>query len=83
MTIKEYLDDLEKLPHKSASGKTLKEAMEETTPIWSNEACRGYAVRAMQKAGLDPELIRTVLKQLRWAFDDLTVEEAEQISADF
>lgn len=83
MTIMEYLTDLEKDKHRSASGKTLKEALIETTPIWSNDAAKGYAIRAMKKAGLDPDQIRAVLRELRYAFDDLTVEEAEQISEKF
>lgn len=46
--------------------------------VWSNEACRGYCVRAMENAGLDRETIKGVLRGLHWAFDELTVEDAEQ-----
>lgn len=46
--------------------------------IWSNEACRGYCVDAMERAGLDRETIGKVLSGLHEAFDELTVEEAER-----
>lgn len=43
---------------------------------WSNDACKGYAIMAMERAGLDAETIRKVSQQMTWCFDDATVEEA-------
>lgn len=43
---------------------------------WRNDACKGYAIMAMQRAGLDEETIRKVSSQMTWCFDDTTVEEA-------
>lgn len=43
---------------------------------WRNDACKGYAIMAMQRAGLDEETIRKVSGQMTWCFDDTTVEEA-------
>lgn len=43
---------------------------------WSNFACKGYAIMAMQRAGLDEKAIRKVSEQMKWCFDDTTVEEA-------
>lgn len=43
---------------------------------WRNDACKGYAIMAMERAGLDVETIRKVSRQMTWCFDDTTVEEA-------
>lgn len=51
MTIQHYLDSLQELPHRSADGRMLADAMRETTHIWSNEACKGYCIAALQAAG--------------------------------
>ena len=45
---------------------------------WSNAACKGYAIMAMERAGLDAETIKKVASQMTWCFDDTTVKEAEQ-----
>lgn len=45
---------------------------------WSNDACRGYCIDAMQRAGIDKEQIANVLDYLFISFDTLTEEEAEQ-----
>ena len=46
---------------------------------WSNAACTGYCLLAMQRAGLDKKTIEKVLHELHWAFDDTSVEQAEKI----
>lgn len=43
---------------------------------WSNDACKGYAIMAMVRAGLDPETIRDVSGAMTDCFDDTSVEEA-------
>lgn len=45
---------------------------------WSNDACKGYAIMAMERAKLDRETIRKVSSALTYCFDDTTVQEAEQ-----
>lgn len=45
---------------------------------WSNEACKGYAIMAMERAKLDRDTIRRVSTALTDCFDDTTVQEAEQ-----
>jgi len=45
---------------------------------WSNAACNGYSIMAMERAGLDEETIRKVVEQLKWCYDDTTVPEAAQ-----
>ena len=43
---------------------------------WRNDACMGYAIMAMECAGLDRETIQKVITRMKWCFDDTTVEEA-------
>ncbi len=46
--------------------------------VWSNEACQGYCVAAMEKAGVGADVAAKVIRGLHEAFDELTVEEAER-----
>ena len=50
---------------------------------WSNAACRGYAIKACESAGLERETILKVIHAFRWAFEEYTVKQAEQIYYDF
>lgn len=43
---------------------------------WRNDSCKGYAIMAMERAGLDVETIRKVSSEMTWCFDDTTVGEA-------
>ena len=43
---------------------------------WNNDACKGYAIMAMERAGFDPEMIRKVSSAMTDCFDDTTVAEA-------
>jgi len=43
---------------------------------WRNDACMGYAIMAMQRAGLSGKQIKEVMDTMEWCFDDTTVEEA-------
>lgn len=45
---------------------------------WNNDACKGYAIMAMERAGLDAETIRKVSSAMTYCFDDTTVEAAGQ-----
>lgn len=45
---------------------------------WNNDACKGYAIMAMERAGLDPETIGKVSRQMTLCFDDTAVKEAAQ-----
>ena len=45
---------------------------------WSNDACRGYVIMAMQDCGFSHEDIRRVVRQLYEVFDFHTINEAEQ-----
>ena len=78
MTINEYLNELKKLPHKSPEGQSIAGGMADIMSIWSNNACKGYALEAMKAAGLSEEQRAEVLHQMSIAFDELTVDEAEQ-----
>lgn len=45
---------------------------------WSNGACRGYVIYAMENCGFSPEDIRRVVGELHYVFDMCGLEEAEQ-----
>lgn len=80
MTINEYLNGLkENMGHfKSNDGRSLADVMADSVEIWNNDACRGYLILAMEKAGIERETIKEVLKKESIAFDDYTIEEAEK-----
>lgn len=75
-TIREYLDELPDI--KTQDGKTLRDAMADTMPIWSNAICRGYMVDAMERAGIDDDTQLKVLQALWSSFDQLSYVEAEK-----
>lgn len=45
---------------------------------WSNNACRGYVIYAMDNCGFSPLNIRRVLAELYEVFDTCGLEEAQQ-----
>ena len=49
-----------------------------TLDVWSNDACRGYVIMAMQDCGFSHKDIRRVVRQLYGVFDLHTISEAEQ-----
>ena len=44
--------------------------------LWRNDACIGYAIMAMERAGLDYETTCKVVAKMADCFDDTTVEDA-------
>ena len=46
--------------------------------MWSNDACRGYVIMAMQDCGFSHKDIQRVVRQLYEVFDFHTISEAEQ-----
>lgn len=74
MKVTEYVKkNTEALP------KELAELVLSETNIWTNDACHGYLIRAMENAGFDREHILSAIRGLHQAFDELTVEEAESL----
>lgn len=45
---------------------------------WSNGACRGYVIWAMENCGFTPDDIQRVVSELHFVFDMKSLEEAEQ-----
>ena len=43
---------------------------------WNNDACKGYAIMAMERAGLDAETIGKVSATMTDCFDDTSVDAA-------
>ena len=46
--------------------------------MWSNDACRGYVIMAMEDCGFSKKDIRRVVGQLYEVFDLNSVEDAKQ-----
>ena len=44
---------------------------------WSNDACRGYVIAAMERCGFKPSDIEQVMVELYEVFDYTTLQEAE------
>ncbi len=82
MTIKEYMESLKRLDGQfkpSTAGRRLSEVMADTCQIWSNTACKGYLIRAAERAKIDSAKIRELLDNMECAFGDISVDDAEQI----
>lgn len=45
---------------------------------WSNNACRGYVIYAMENCGFCPEDIQRVIDELHFVFDCKELCEAQQ-----
>ena len=45
---------------------------------WSNNACRGYVIKAMENCGFHAKEIQQVLTELYEVFDIRGLEEAQQ-----
>ena len=82
MKISSYIEDLKqcKLKPGRSDMPSFMDAMLDSVDIWSNEAAKGYVLTAAQRMGLNDTQIDELLRQMRLAFDDLTVDEAAQIS---
>ena len=48
------------------------------TERWSNNACHGYVIWAMENCGFKPEDIKRVVGELHWVFDVKSIEEADE-----
>ena len=44
---------------------------------WSNNACRGYVIKAMENCGFSSDDIRRMMAELHELFDFVSLEEAE------
>ena len=44
---------------------------------WSNDACRGYVIMAMENCGFSSDDIRRMMAELHELFDFVSLEEAE------
>lgn len=58
-------------------GTSLFDTLIDNMHIWSNDACKGYCVLAMEDAGYNREQIRDVLRQFSDVFDFVSQDQAE------
>lgn len=78
MTISEYMESIKKLDNKCVGEREFSEIMSEQTDIWSNDSCRGYFIMSALACGIDSETIREMLTEMKYAFSDKSVSQAEQ-----
>lgn len=86
MTIKAYLDSHRKLnlQNRDPAGAKWIDIIQECTSIWSNNACKGYVIKALklycekEDGEYDEDEVQKLLYALSRVFDDVSVEEAEQ-----
>ena len=55
-----------------------KQLQELLSQEWSNNACRGYVIWAMENCGFEPEDIQRVVTELYEVFDFKSLEEADE-----
>lgn len=75
MTVAEMMKRNEEM----ALPKGFAEALFQAVEVWENSACLGYCIRAMENAGFDEEHIRSAVRGMHRAFDELTTEDAKEI----
>lgn len=80
VTYKQFIENMRSLPHKTSEGKSIADCYADTVEIWSNYACIGYLRLAMQSVDLTDDQADKLLKAMRRAFDDYTIDEAETYS---
>ena len=56
--------------------RTLEEIQAMATDPWSNDACRGYVIWAMENCGFKPKEIKQVVAELYTVYYIQTIEEA-------
>lgn len=80
MTIKEYIDGLQKANMKPLEDgqAAFIDVLINQVSIWNNAACAGYAAAAAKKIGLPETEISRLLKAITGAFEEMNVEEAEE-----
>lgn len=61
----------------------LSDVLLQEVSIWTNDACYGYCIAAMESAGYPRDKILAMLHHLKSAFDGMSVEDAEKKWVDF
>lgn len=73
MKIAEYINR-----NAAALPPALAELLLQEGSIWTNDACYGYCIQAMEYAGFPKDRIIAMLHHLHEAFSELSVEDAEK-----
>lgn len=79
MTIAEFRRSCDKGGTDKNTGISFFDFMAEATEIWSNNSCLGYAIAAMKRKGVPDEEIAKITACMKEMFDELAVDEAEQV----
>ncbi|MEM1486407.1 RuvA C-terminal domain-containing protein (plasmid) [Oscillospiraceae bacterium PP1C4] len=79
MTITNFKKSCDEGSNGKNTGKSFFEFIADATDIWSNNACLGYVIHGLQNLGLGEKEIEKIVKEIETGFDDLTVDEADQL----
>lgn len=74
MKIAEYIERNE-----SALPPALADMLLQECSIWTNDVCYGYCLIALKNAGMTDKIMEKVTRCLHSAFDEYSVEEAEEV----
>lgn len=77
MTISEYINNIPDMTSKN--GVSLREGAMNAVHIWSNDACRGYCIDAMNRAGLNEKEQDAVIRAMWSSFDQISIQQAEEL----
>ena len=76
MTVEQMKEEIKNLRYLND---ILRYNLENRKAPFNNNACRGYVIHAMNERKISPELIKNIIDELKYTFDFITEEKAENI----
>lgn len=77
MTVEQMKEEIQNLRYFKACMEFKINSLEDYT--WSNDACKGYLIKAMEDSEFKEEDIKKVIGELRYTFDFNSLDDAKQI----
>lgn len=82
MTVKEYHDrciqNAVESEKSEKEGTAIFEFLMNATEVWSNNACLGYVIDALERSGYESAEIQKIVSVLKESFDFLSLDEAAE-----
>lgn len=76
MTVEQMKEEIKNLRYLND---ILRYNLENRKAPFNNNACRGYVIHAMNERKISSELIKNIIDELKYSFDFITEEKAENI----
>ena len=77
MTVEQMKEEIQELRFKKEL--VVQELLISYMERWSNEACKGYMIKALEQENFKSNDIQKIIDGLRWIFDETSIEEAKEI----